>query len=164
MPRRLGASVPATVSRLLQAGFIRSPPAWFEAVSSIAPLRASLTRQMPAGSSNTSSIGGAASTSQLPEEQYQWQGSRKIRHPQKLKYRPPKPQPLQGYSLRDKIRKRFFDDHPFEAYRGINLVEHGQLELEAPGPKGAAWTELRQRSRKPSADEYVTHSRQIHIY
>lgn len=163
MPRRLGSSVPTTVSRLLQAGFIKTPPPWFEAVSTVAPQRASITRRMPQGSSNTSAIGTKASTStdaSSDDSAYAWQGSRKIRRATSLRYRPPKPAPLDGYTVRDRVRDHFFKDHPFEAFRGINLVETDRLlsdnGLDVAPPE---WTELRQRTRCPTGDEYVTDAR-----
>lgn len=150
MPRRLGATVPATVSRLIQGGLIKSPPAWFEAVGTVAPLRPSLTRRMP--SQRPSSEPSTSSSS----SQYAWQGSTKVKGATKaVRYRPPKPEPLPGFELHDRVRRMFFKDHPFEAFRGTNLVESDLLvEDDAkPGPKGSAWTELNQRSRNPSPDE-----------
>lgn len=74
-----------------------------------------------------------------------------------LKYRPAKPKPIKGLELQDKLRKTFYKDHPFEAFRGINLVEQDKVlgENTKPGPVGEKWTELRQRSSNPSPEEYV---------
>ncbi|GAA5855128.1 hypothetical protein JCM8547_002392 [Rhodosporidiobolus lusitaniae] len=54
----------------------------------------------------------------------------------------------------DGIRKRFFEDHPFEAYRPVSLVE-GEKVQEPSGPQGKAWTELSQRSTIPSAEDCI---------
>ena len=60
--------------------------------------------------------------------------------------------------MHDKVRKMFYKDHPFEASRGTSLVEMEDVVTEnlKPGPKGIDWTELRQRSRNPSPEEYET--------
>lgn len=57
--------------------------------------------------------------------------------------------------MQDKIRKTFYKDHPFEAFRGISLVEQDKVlgENAKPGPVGKKWTELRQRSSNPSPEE-----------
>jgi len=52
----------------------------------------------------------------------------------------------------DKIRKRFYLDHPFEAYRPVDLVETDQINNKSR-EEGLEWTELRQRSLNPSPEE-----------
>jgi len=154
MPRRLGSTVPATVSRLLQGGLISNPPAWFEAVGTVAPLRPSLTRKMPAHTTE-----GPTPSSSSSASKYEWKGSRKLNSnsSKNLRYRPPKPRPLPGFELHDKVRRTFFQDHPFEAFKGTSLVEFDGVAEESskPGPRGLAWTELHQRSRNPSPDDAV---------
>ncbi|GJN92073.1 hypothetical protein Rhopal_005101-T1 [Rhodotorula paludigena] len=55
----------------------------------------------------------------------------------------------------DRIRDRFFADHPFEAYRPTSLVE-GEHVRTPSGPTGQDWTELRQRSTVPSAEDCIS--------
>lgn len=156
MPRRLGSSIPATVSRLLQAGYIQQPPAWFDAVGSVAPLRPSLTRKIPKQSKEEGSSRASTSKQKQDDAQYAWQGPRRlssVKAKKSMKYSPPKPAPIQGLELHDKVRRMFFADHPFEAFRGLSLVEQGTVRESAIGPKGQQWTELRQRSINPSPDE-----------
>jgi small subunit ribosomal protein S23 len=79
-----------------------------------------------------------------------------------LRPKAPKPAPLPGFELYDKIRRQFYEDHKFEAFRGINLVEADGVVQDGskPGPKGKEWSELRQRSINPSSEEYaLLHSR-----
>ncbi|GAA5862426.1 hypothetical protein JCM1840_004177 [Sporobolomyces johnsonii] len=54
----------------------------------------------------------------------------------------------------DQIRRQFFRDHPFEAYRPVSLVE-GEKIAPVDGPQGADWTELRQRSLVPTAEDCI---------
>lgn len=153
MPRRLGATVPQTVSRLLQGGILPQPPAWFTAVSSVAPVRPSLTKRIPRQDPEPST--SASSSSSDP---YAWRGSRKLksaRSKSHLKYQPAKPAEIKGLELQDQLRQTFYKDHPFEAFKGINLVEKDGVlgESAKPGPAGEKWTELRQRSSNPSPGE-----------
>lgn len=155
MPRRLGATVPQTVSRLLQGGLLPQPPAWFTAVSSAAPLRPSVARRVPKPDAGPST---STSSSHDHDANFQWKGPRKLRSAKaksQLNYHPPKPQPIKGLELQDKLRQTFYQDHPFEAFKGISLVEKDLVEGEEakPGPAGKEWTELRQRSSNPTAEE-----------
>lgn len=54
--------------------------------------------------------------------------------------------------LEDKVRQRFFQDHPFEAFRPRTLVEQREIEAEHP-IRGTEWKRLRQRGRNPSSEE-----------
>ena len=134
-------------------------------------MRPSLTRTVPkqSTSSNDGSSrkgkeakkpsSAASSSSASNDDLPEWQGNRRLSAARlkSMKYRPPKPAPIPGMELHDKLRRMFYADHPFEAFRGINLVEaDGVLaEENKPGPKGEAWTELRQRSWNPSPEEWV---------
>lgn len=153
MPRRLGASVPSTVSRLLKGGFLSRPPAWFEGIASTAAIRPSIIRKIQyPDSDSTASTSGTAF-----DESLTWKGSYRITSKSKkhLRPRPPKPQPLKGFELQEKVRRMFYKDHPFEAFRGTSLVEMDGIvsEDQKPGPKGKDWTQLRQRSINPNTEE-----------
>lgn len=155
MPRRLGSTVPQTVSRLLQGGLLPQPPAWFGAVTSIAPVRPSLTKRVPKQDPEPST-----STPSSSSDPYAWKGSRKVksaRSKAQLKYRPAKPAEIKGLELQDELRQNFYKDHPFEAFKGINLVEQDSILVDStkPGPVGKHWAELRQRSSNPSPEESV---------
>lgn len=158
--------MPATVSRLLQGGFLQRPPAWFGAVGSVAPLRPSLTRRIPKQAKEDSAPRASTSkqTQKQADAQYAWKGPRRLgsaKAKKSLRYIPPKPAPVKGLELHDKVRRMFFADHPFEAFRGIDLVEKDGVRESSLGPQGEQWTELRQRSWNPSADEFVTSSRGV---
>jgi small subunit ribosomal protein S23 len=56
--------------------------------------------------------------------------------------------------VEDDIRRQFFRDHPFEAFRPRTLTEAGTVENEHP-IGGLKWTRLNQRGRNPSSEEYV---------
>lgn len=60
--------------------------------------------------------------------------------------------PMKVVFPEDEIRRQFFRDHPFEAYRPRSLAEGESIALEKE-PSGLAWTELRQRSIVPTAEE-----------
>lgn len=64
-----------------------------------------------------------------------------------------RPNPEQIVYLEDRVRRQFFKDHPYEAFRSRTLVEPG-LELEEPHPiQREAWSRLVQHGRNPSPDE-----------
>ncbi|GAA6058504.1 hypothetical protein JCM10212_006943 [Sporobolomyces blumeae] len=56
----------------------------------------------------------------------------------------------------DRIRERFYRDHPFEAYRPVSLVESDKVRDDAGLASGSEWSELRQRSLNPSAEDCIS--------
>lgn len=57
--------------------------------------------------------------------------------------------------LEDRVRRQFFKDHPFEAFRSRSLVE-ARVELQDEHPvSGENWTRLEQRTRNPTPEEWV---------
>ncbi|KNZ74126.1 37S ribosomal protein S25, mitochondrial [Termitomyces sp. J132] len=72
------------------------------------------------------------------------------------------PKPLPIVYLEDKIRRQFFRDHPFEAFRPTTLVEGGAIE-DPNAIQGEAWTRLSQRGRNPTPEEYVHYCAQTMI-
>jgi len=60
--------------------------------------------------------------------------------------------PLTVVYVEDKLRKQFFWDRPFEAFRPTTLVEGREIEDEHPA-RGKAWTRLRQRTQNPKPEE-----------
>lgn len=55
--------------------------------------------------------------------------------------------------LEDRLRRQFFRDHPFEAFRARTLVESNREVADEPLPEN--WTKLKQRSRNPTPEQYV---------
>ena len=54
--------------------------------------------------------------------------------------------------LEDRVRRQFFKDHPFEAYRPRSLVENKFAHIEHR-VSGLSWTRLSQRSTNPQPEE-----------
>ena len=132
MVRRVATQVHRQVGRLLRSGYIRSEPASYQAVLDHPPIplppRAAPSRteyDSPGNRSNTS----------------------KAHKPEKVKALP-------IVYLEDEVRRQFFRDHPFEAFRERTLVESGTVQDEHP-INGVNWTRLGQRSKNPSSEEYV---------
>jgi small subunit ribosomal protein S23 len=67
---------------------------------------------------------------------------------------PPRVRPLPIHYIEDDVRRQFFRDHPFEAFRPVTLVEGAGVD-DAHPVRGATWTKLRQRGRNPTPEEYV---------
>jgi small subunit ribosomal protein S23 len=65
--------------------------------------------------------------------------------------------------IEDDIRRQFFRDHPFEAFRARSITEAGAVEDEHP-TSGLQWTRLSQRGRNPSPEEYASLSRHSHAF
>jgi small subunit ribosomal protein S23 len=139
MVRRIACQVHKQVSRLTRAGFIKTPPVWYEAVLDHPPLplppREPPSRTSYDSSSSPSSNHAFASAATATKKT---QGSR----------------PLPITYVEDGIRRQFFRDHPFEAFRPRTLTEAGTVENEHP-VSGLKWTRLNQRGRNPSPEEYV---------
>lgn len=68
---------------------------------------------------------------------------------------PKNPRPLPIYYIEDDLRRQFFRDHPFEAFRPSTLVEADKIHAERKVDKHE-WTRLRQWGRNPSPEEYVS--------
>ncbi|KAG6899775.1 hypothetical protein C0993_006961 [Termitomyces sp. T159_Od127] len=71
------------------------------------------------------------------------------------------PKPLPIVYLEDKIRRQFFRDHPFEAFRPTTLVEGAAIEDLNP-VRGEAWTRLSQRGRNPIPEDVVLFTRNLY--
>ncbi|KZS95807.1 hypothetical protein SISNIDRAFT_547974 [Sistotremastrum niveocremeum HHB9708] len=130
MVRRIACQVHRAASRLLAAKLIPNEPSWLQAVVQHPPI--------PLPPRSTPSRTGY-DTRPTP--------SRKLRQP-------PKPRPEEIVYLEDKVRRQFFRDHPFEAFRPRDLVEKGKIRDEHP-VRGKEWVRLRQRGIRPSSEEAV---------
>lgn len=132
MVRRIACQVHKQVSRLTRAGFLKTPPVWYEAVLEHPPL------PLPPREPPSRTSFDTTSTNSNPKKKTQ-QGSLR---------------PLPVTYVEDEIRRQFFRDHPFEAFRPRTLTEAGAIEDEHP-ISGLKWTRLNQRGRNPSPEEYV---------
>ena len=132
MVRRIASQVHKQASRLTRAGFLKTPPVWYEAVLEHPPLSLP-PREPPSRTSYDSSPSSSPSSA-----------TKKTRGAR----------PLSITYIEDDIRRQFFRDHPFEAFRPRTLTEAGAIENEHH-ISGLKWTRLNQRSRNPSPEEYV---------
>ncbi|KAJ3784574.1 mitochondrial ribosomal protein S25-domain-containing protein [Lentinula aff. detonsa] len=140
MVRRLASQVHQQVSRLMRGEVIKEP-AWYAAVLDNPPLPLP-----PKSPPNRTAF-------DLKQQ--------KTSVKSKPKAKPYGPKPFPVYYLEDDIRRQFFRDHPFEAFRPITLAEGQGIEAEHP-ITGAEWTRLRQRGRNPSPDDAIQFTLNLH--
>lgn len=134
MVRRIASQVHQQVSRLMRGNFIKEEPIWYQAVLEHPPL------PLPP---------------KAPPSRHQYDLQVNPTQSTRPKLYDPKPLPI--VYLEDKIRRQFFRDHPFEAFRPSSLVESAAIE-DANPMRGEAWTRLSQRGRNPTPEEYVCFS------
>lgn len=139
--RKAARAVPATMGRFLKSGAMlkQPPPSFYPLLAHPPP--PSLVRAFPPRPS-----------ADLPPARQPPSATTQTRR------RPPRPagtknpRPREIVFPEDEVRRLFFLDHPFEAYRAVTLVE-GEKVRHDRGPTGAEWTELSQRSIVPTAEE-----------
>ncbi|KAM6498475.1 Mitochondrial ribosomal protein S25 domain containing protein [Amanita muscaria] len=131
MVRRIASQVHQQVSRLMRADYIKQEPAWYQAVLNHPPLP--LPPKAPPSRTEYDL---------LPKK------------PTTGKMRPLATKPLPIYYIEDDIRRQFFRDHPFEAFRPTTLVEGAAIKDEHP-IRGEKWARLRQRGRNPTAEDAI---------
>ncbi|OJA16124.1 hypothetical protein AZE42_00032 [Rhizopogon vesiculosus] len=127
MVRRIASQVHKQAARLMRANYIKNEPVWFQAVLEHPPLPLP-PRAPPVREDNPSLFSGKA--------------------------RKPKTEPLPIIYLEDRVRRQFFRDHPFEAFRPVSIVEGREVEDEHP-IRGGDWTRLAQRGLNPSPEDAV---------
>jgi small subunit ribosomal protein S23 len=148
MVRRIASQVHKQASRLTRAGFFKTPPVWYEAVLDHPPLPLP-PREPP---SRTSYDNCSSSSPSSTNQTFASTTTKTKKTPGSSSSRPL----LSITYVEDDIRRQFFRDHPFEAFRPRTLTEAGAIENEDPIIRGLNWTRLNQRSRNPSPEEYVT--------
>jgi len=127
MVRRIASQVHQQVSRLLRANYLKKEPVWYQPVLDNPPI--TLPPKAPP-----------------PRTDY----DKRATSDKKLSKYSSRPLPI--YYIEDDIRRQFFIDHPFEAFRPTTLVESDRIE--DPNPMtGKSWTRLRQRGRNPTPEE-----------
>src|SRR6266404_712832 len=139
MVRRIASQVHKQASRLTRAGFIKTPPAWYQAVLEHPPLPLP-PREPPRRTSYDSA----------PPKQHAFAAKKT-----------PGPRTLPISYIEDEIRRQFFRDHPFESFRPRSLTEAGAIEDEHP-IRGLQWTRLSQHGRNPSPEEYAAVATRMH--
>lgn len=139
MVRRVAAQVHKQVARLARTGYLKEEPRWYKAVLEHPPFPLP-----PRSSPNRSPTAVDQVPYDLPTTSL---SSSNLRKPQKIKTPP-------IVYLEDEVRRQFFRDHPFEAFRERSIVEENIIEPEHP-IRGKEWNRLSQRGRNPSHEECV---------
>lgn len=134
MVRRFANQVHHQVSRLMRADYIKSEPAWYQAVLQYPPLPLPPKAPPSRTEYDHTPLEPAVAPGQL------------------AKLRRIKPRPLPIKYIEDDVRRQFFRDHPFEAFRPKTLVEGACIEPPHT-VQGTEWKRLRQRGRNPSPEE-----------
>ncbi|KAH8835786.1 mitochondrial ribosomal protein S25 [Flagelloscypha sp. PMI_526] len=145
MARRLPSQVHNRVSRLLQGGHpaLEAHPIWYQSVLKYPPLP--LPSKAPVSRSQFDALPAIPSVAEG--------GSRPLRA------KKVEPEPI--YYLEDDIRRQFYRDHPYEAFRPKTLVETEKIEDPHP-VQGKAWVRLRQRSRNPTVEDAIQFAVNLH--
>jgi len=128
MGRRIANQVHHQVARLLRGRIVQREPKWYQPVLNFPPLP--LPPKAPPARTSF---------------------DQKIKPVSKL--RRPKNRPLPIHYIEDDIRRQFYADHPFEAFRPTTLVEKGDIQLHEV--EGVGWTRLRQRGRNPTPEDAI---------
>lgn len=144
--RRVASQVHQQASRLIEAGHLK-PPLWYNAVMDHPPLplppRASPKRGpfdiLIKGSSHSSTA----------------------KHIPSKHLRPPKFRPNPIIYLEDKVRRQFFRDRPFQAFRAVSIVEGGAIEEEHAIRK-TEWVRLAQHGPNPTPEDAVRFTVHLH--
>ncbi|KAH8099396.1 mitochondrial ribosomal protein S25-domain-containing protein [Cristinia sonorae] len=141
MPRRFAGQVHKQASRFLRSNLLKKEPVWYQAVLENPPLPLPPRAPAPRSLVDTPHRLG---TSLDPTIQ-----SSITRRPLPIRY------------IEDTLRQQFFEDHPFEAFRPVSLIEGARIEDEHP-IKGKEWLRLRQRGRNPTPEDAIRYAANLH--
>lgn len=173
--RKSARFVPQTLSRQLQSPFLKQAPPAYQALIANPPpptqvrvlparplddLPPTIAKHLsPWQHAKAKLDAGLALSREEADALLPVDGPDKDKAPRPTKRRPPvggaanqKSRPLPVVFGEDQIRRQFFRDHPFEAYRPKSLVE-GEMVADVQQPTGIEWTQLAQRSTIPTAEE-----------
>ncbi|KAG0139334.1 hypothetical protein CROQUDRAFT_54857 [Cronartium quercuum f. sp. fusiforme G11] len=161
MPRHHAVLVHNQLSSILKSGLLKAPPPAYSALLNYPPAPTPLRQRTQRPKFDLPVSLRSGSTPDSSSSRY-----RKV-------VRTCKPLPI-VYAEHDRLRKAFYRDHPFEAYRPVSLVEVAddlsartlaepvrriQADGTLAGPSDLVgpehWTELRQRTLVPSAEDCV---------
>lgn len=134
MAKRVATQVHQQASRLLRENYLKKEPAWYRAVLEHPPLPLPAKAPPPRSEYDIPSDPSA------------------IHSPTTKNSKAYSPRPLPIHYVEDELRRQFFSDHPFEAFRATSIVESAEIEAEHP-IRGKEWTRLIQRGRNPSPEE-----------
>ncbi|KAL1951451.1 hypothetical protein VTO73DRAFT_600 [Trametes versicolor] len=136
--KRIASQVHKQASRLIREGYIQREPAWYRAVLDNPPLP--LPAREPPSRTHFDTPDAVALT--------------RPAHAATIS-------PLPVQYVEDQVRKQFFRDHPFEAFREKSLVENEKVESEHP-VRGKEWKRLKQRGRNPSPEDAIRYA--VNLY
>ncbi|KXN86773.1 37S ribosomal protein S25, mitochondrial [Leucoagaricus sp. SymC.cos] len=145
MVRRFANQVHQQVSRLMRTNYPMKEPVWYQAVLQYPPLP--LPPRAPPSRTDYDH--------RTPEPFVTPGQSTKLR---RMKLRP-----LPVQYIEDDVRRQFFRDHPFEAFRPRTLVEGAGIESQHP-INGETWTRLRQRGRNPTPEDAIRFTVNLHQF
>ncbi|PPQ74383.1 hypothetical protein CVT24_000837 [Panaeolus cyanescens] len=140
MVRRVASQVHQQVARLMRGNYITNEPVWYQAVLDNPPI--TLAPRAPPARTGYDQKPATTSSSKL---------------------RPHSARPLPIYYVEDDLRRQFFRDHPFEAFRPTSLVENDVVQTQT-GVSGKEWTRLRQRGRNPTPDDAIKFALNLYQY
>ena len=159
MPRRIPNQVTQTVSRLLEGGYLKRPPAWYNPTIQHppAPERPRQATQRP-DSDLPRSLQSTSVQAQRLREATSTRGRSSMNSKKKAHTQLPnlRAQPI-VYDA-DRVQRQFFRDHPWEAKRPVTMVEMDYTLQEQPEPAipQGAEPELHYWSRmNPSVEDVV---------
>ncbi|KAJ7070761.1 mitochondrial ribosomal protein S25-domain-containing protein [Mycena amicta] len=136
MGRRIASQVHHQVARLMRGELIQKEPLWYQAVLNFPPLPLPPKAPPQRSAYDQKPLAPGA------------------------KPRRQKNRPLPIYYIEDDIRRQFYADHPFEAFRPTTLVEKGDIELREE--TDSVWTRLRQRGRNPTVEDTIHFTLNLH--
>ncbi|KAI0778423.1 mitochondrial ribosomal protein S25-domain-containing protein [Trametes elegans] len=136
--KRVASRVHQQASRLIREGYIAREPAWYRAVLDHPPL------PLPA---------------REPPSRTRFDAPERVPLVRPSDSKTVRPLPIEY--VEDEVRRQFFRDHPFEAFREKSLVEGAGVEPEHP-VRGKEWKRLRQRGRNPSSEDAIRYA--VNLY
>ncbi|KAF9053351.1 mitochondrial ribosomal protein S25-domain-containing protein [Panaeolus papilionaceus] len=139
MVRRIASQVHQQVARLMRGNYIKNEPVWYQAVLDNPPI--TLPPRAPPARTEYDQKPATSSS----------------------KLRPHSARPLPVYYVEDDLRRQFFRDHPFEAFRPSSLVENDAVHHETR-VSGKEWTRLRQRGRNPTPEDAIKFALNLYQY
>ncbi|CAD6887686.1 unnamed protein product [Tilletia controversa] len=188
MSRKLAGQVGTSVSRLLRGGFLKQEPVWFQAVIAHPPAppkpRSPIVRPVEdlppslaarqkrlvrtflgqassqSGAASSSPSSSSSSSSSVPDSKRPPRMSAK-----RLRALTPELHPQPIFYLQDRVRRQFYRDHPWEAYRPRTLVEMDKVVvIDKSSPLGAPEDarELRAWGRNPGPEDVVSCTIHLH--
>ncbi|KAL9939148.1 hypothetical protein V8E36_001961 [Tilletia maclaganii] len=187
MSRKIAGQVSTNVSRLLQGGFLKEEPVWYQSVITHPPapplprspiprpandLPPSLAARKQQTLRRLLGVNAAADGSAVPSSTSTSSGAKAAaapHHPRmsakRLRSLTPALHPQPIFYLQDRVRRQFYRDHPWEAYRPRMLVEMDKVVvIDKTSPLGAPEDarELRAWGRNPGPEDVVSCTIHLH--